>query len=76
MLHVFKRSHNAHITFIFGQGMLITVYAYQTSEFFLQKKKPSIIISTQETISGMNYYTCYQCQVVYNSPECLYVQNN
>ena len=56
--------------------MLITVYAYQTSEFFLQKKKPWIIISTQETISGMNYYTCYQYQVVYNSPECLYVQNN
>ena len=56
--------------------MLITVYAYRTSEFFFAKKKPWIIISTQETISGMNYYTCYQYQVVYNSPECLYVQNN
>ena len=56
--------------------MFITVYAYQTSEFFLQKKTPWIFISTQETSSGMNYYTCYQCQVVYNSPECLYVQNN
>ena len=55
--------------------MVITVYAYRTSEFFLQKK-PWIFISTQETISGMNYYTCYQCQVVNNSPECLYVQNN
>ena len=54
--------------------MFITVYAYRASEFFLQKK-PWIFILTQETISGMNYYT-YQCQVVYNSPECLYVQNN
>ena len=53
MLHVFKRSHNAHITFIFRQCMFITVYAYQTSEFFLQKKKPWIFISTQETISGI-----------------------
>ena len=32
MLHVFKRSHNAHITFFFGH---FTVYAYQT---FLQTK--------------------------------------
>ena len=38
VLHVFKRSHNAHIMFIFRQYMLITVYAYRTSEFFLQKK--------------------------------------
>ena len=32
MLHVFKRSRNAHIMFIF------TVYAYWTSDIFLQKK--------------------------------------
>ena len=34
MLHVFKRSHNAHITFIFGH---FTVYAYQTSDFLAKK---------------------------------------
>ena len=44
--------------------------------FLFLQKNPWIFISTQETISGMNYYTCYQCQVVYNSQECLYVQNN
>ena len=37
VLHVFKRSCNAHITFIFGQCMLITLYAYRTSEFFCKK---------------------------------------
>ena len=33
MLHVFKRSHNAHITFIFGQCMLI-----KPQNFFCKKK--------------------------------------
>ena len=49
VLHVFKRSHNAHIMFIFGH---FTVYAYRTSKFFC-KKNPWIFISRQETISGM-----------------------
>ena len=34
MLHVFKRSHNAHIMFIFGH---FTVYAYWTLDFFAKK---------------------------------------
>ena len=34
VLHVFKRSRNAHITFIFGH---FTVYAYRTSKFFAKK---------------------------------------
>ena len=40
----FKRSCNAHITFIFGH---FTVYAYRTSKFFC-KKNPWIFISRQE----------------------------
>ena len=72
VLHVFKRSRNVHITFIFGH---FTAYAYRTSEFFLQKK-PLNFISRQETISGWNNNTCYQYQVDYNSQECWYVQNN
>ena len=47
VLHVFKRSCNAHITFIFGH---FTVYAYRTWKFFC-KKNPWIFISRQETIS-------------------------
>ena len=34
MLHVFKRSRNVHITFIFGH---FTVYAFRASEFFCKK---------------------------------------
>ena len=51
MLHVFKRSRNAHITFIFGH---FEVYAFWTSDLgnFLQKNH-CIFISRQETISGM-----------------------
>ena len=52
VLHVFKRSCNAHMMFIFGY---FTVYAYQTSDIFLQKKNLEFLffISRQETISGM-----------------------
>ena len=35
MLHVFKRSRNTHIMLFFSH---FTVYAYQTSEIFLQTK--------------------------------------
>ena len=52
MLHVFKRSHNAHITFIFGQCMLITVYAYRTSEFFLQKKNLGFSFQHKKPFQG------------------------
>ena len=49
MLHVLKRSCNAHIMFIFGH---FTVYAYRTSDIFC-KKTLEIFISRQETISRM-----------------------
>ena len=52
MLHVFKRSRNAHITFIFGKCMLITVYAYQTSEFFLQKKNLGFSFQHKKSFQG------------------------
>ena len=44
MLHVFKRSHNAHIMFIFGH---FTVYAYRTLDFFLQKKPLNFYFKTR-----------------------------
>ena len=52
VLHVFKRSRNAHITFIFGQGMLITVYAYRTSEIFLQKKNLGLSFQHKKPFQG------------------------
>ena len=73
MLHVFKRSRNAHITFIFGH---FTVYAYRTSEFFLQKKPLNFHFNTRNHFQRWNYWTYYEYQVVYNSQECWYVQNN
>ena len=45
MLHVFKRSHNAHITFIFRY---FTVYAYRTSDFFLQKNSLNFHFNTRK----------------------------
>ena len=44
VLHVFKRSCNAHITFIFGH---FTVYAYRTLDFFLQKKPLEFYFKTR-----------------------------
>ena len=72
VLHVFKRSRNAHITFIFGH---FTVYAYRTSKFFC-KKTLEFLFQDKKPFQGWNYYTCYQYQVDYNSQECWYVQNN
>ena len=45
MLHVFKRSRNAHITFIFGH---FTVYAYQTSDFFSKKNPLNFYFKTKK----------------------------
>ena len=63
-------SRNAHITFIFGQGMLITVYAYRTSEFFWQKKPLDYHFNTRNyfrdellhllSISESIQTTCYK----------------
>ena len=44
MLHVFKRSHNAHITFIFGH---FTVYAYWTLDCFCKKKPLNFYFKTR-----------------------------
>ena len=44
MLHAFKWSHNAHITFFFGH---FTGYAYQTSDIFLQKKPLNFYFKTR-----------------------------
>ena len=44
MLHVFKSSCNAHITFIFGH---FTVYAYQTLEFFGKKNPLNFYFKTR-----------------------------
>ena len=44
MLHVFKRSCNTHITFIFGH---FTVYAYQTSDIVLQKEPFNFYFKTR-----------------------------
>ena len=44
VLHVFKRSHNAHIMFIFGH---FTVYAYRTSDIFLQKNPLNFYFKTR-----------------------------
>ena len=44
MLHVFKRSHNAHIKFIFGH---FTVYAYQTLDSFCKKKPLNFYFKTR-----------------------------
>ena len=73
MLHVFKRSRNAHITFIFGH---FTVYAYQTSDFFLQKKPLEFSFQHKKSFQRWNYWTCYEYQVCYNSQKYWYVQNN
>ena len=73
MLHVFKRSRNAHITFIFGH---FTVYAYWTSDFFLAEKTLEFSFQHKKPFQRWNYWTCYKYQVVYNSQECWYVQNN
>ena len=73
MLHVLKRSRNAHITFIFGH---FTVYAYQNSDFFLQKKPLNFRFNTRNHFQRWNYWTCYEYQVVYNSQEFWFVQNN
>ena len=44
VLHVFKRSCNAQITFIFGH---FTVYAYRTSKFFCKKKPLNFYFKTR-----------------------------
>ena len=69
MLYVFKRSHKAHITFIFGHFTLNRrfFFAKKPLEFSFQHKKP---------FQRWNYWTCYEYQVDYNSQECSYVQNN
>ena len=73
MLHVFKRSCNAHIMFIFGH---FTVYAYRTSDFFFAKKPLEFSFQHKKPFQRWNYWTCYEYQVVYNSQECWYVQSN
>ena len=44
VLHVFKRSHIAHIMFIFGH---FTVYAYRTSDIFCKKKPLNFYFKTR-----------------------------
>ena len=52
MVHVFKRSHNAHIMLFFDH---FTVYAYRTSEKSLVKQNTWNFISRKETISEMEW---------------------
>ena len=73
---MFSKGHVTLTQHLFSDSVCLSQCMLIEPQNFFAKKKPWIFISTQETILGMNYYTCYQCQVVYNSPECLYVQNN
>ena len=54
MLHVFKRSRNAHITLIFRH---FTVYAYRTSDFLWQKRPLNFHFKTRnhfrDVITGL-----------------------
>ena len=47
MLHVFKRSCNAHVMFIFGHFTVYAYRAYRTSDIFLQKKPLIFHFSTR-----------------------------
>ena len=47
VLHVFKRSHNAHITFIFGHFTVYAYCAYQTLDIFLQKNPLNFHFNTR-----------------------------
>ena len=38
LCYMFSKSHNAHITFIFGHFTVYAYHAYQNSDIFLQKK--------------------------------------
>ena len=47
MLHVFKRSHNAHIMFNFGHFTVYAYSAYQTSDFFCKKNPLNFHFNTR-----------------------------
>ena len=73
VLHVFKRSHHTHITFIFGH---FTVYAYRTSKFFCKKKPLNFYFKTRNHFRDEIIRLVINTRLDYNSQECWYVQNN
>ena len=73
VLHVFKRSCNAHITFIFGH---FTVYAYRTLEFFLQKKPLNFYFTTRNHFRDEIIRHVINIGLITTLKKCWYVQNN